>query len=759
MHRWKSLAILLGLGLIGVSRASGQDGAPRTIRGRVLAAADSAPLAEATVVALVPGAAAGLTASNGRVSLLAPPGDVLVAAARIGFAPETLSVESGIDTVTFRLRAAAVELDPLVVAAEPTITAASSRAIQELNIRLRPTESAQELLRLAPGLVIAQHAGGGKAEQIFLRGFDADHGTDVAVSVDGVPVNMVSHAHGQGYADLHFLIPEIVARGEVRKGPYDARDGNLATAGAVEFRTLDRVERGTLDARAGTFGTGHATAIVPFGGAAGETGGYVAAAGRYTDGPVERGQGYRRANGFAKLTTPVGASAELVASGGAFASRWDASGQIPARAVRAGLITRYGSIDDSEGGRTSRYDLSLVLRSAAGGPGGWDIRAYGVKYGFELFSNFTFFLDDSINGDGIRQRDERWIAGLDAQYRVPTRLAGLRGRLTAGAGGRADWADVRLDGQVRRRLLDERVNAGVRERQTFVWVRQDLALAPGVGLHAGLRADHFRFAVSDRLVGVASALPHASGTRSEARLSPRVNLSVRAAPGLSLYGNLGSGFHSNDARSVILAPDTATVLPRAFGSELGARYVWAGGTLAAALWRLDLESELVFVGDEGTTEASGRTRRRGLDLEARARILPWVWLDADLNLSRGRFRDAPPGADYIPLAPTLTSTGGLTVRDAGAASGGLRWRHVSGRPANEDGLVRAEGSTVFELFGRWSLTRVDLLVAVDNLFGVEWNEAQFATTSRLRDEVSSRTERHFTPGPGRALQVGLEHRF
>jgi outer membrane receptor protein involved in Fe transport len=278
-----------------------------------------------------------------------------------------------------------------------------------------------------------------------------------------------------------------------------------------------------------------------------------------------------------------------------------------------------------------------------------------------------------------------------------------------------------------------------------------------VGLQAGLRADRFRFSVSDHLPGVDSVLPRASGTRSETRLSPKLNLSVRATPGLTLYGNLGYGFHSNDARSVILAPDTATVLPRAFGAELGARYIWSGGTLAAALWQLNLESELVWVGDEGTTEASGRTRRRGLDLEARARILPWVWLDADLNLSRGRFRDEPPGADHIPLAPTLTSTGGITVREAGAAGGGLRWRHVSGRPADDEDSVRAEGHTVFELFGRWSLGRVDLLLAVDNLFDVEWNEAQFATTSRLRDEVSSITELHFTPGPGRAVQVGLEY--
>lgn len=197
-----------------------------------------------------------------------------------------------------------------------------------------------------PGVVIAQHAGGGKAEQIFARGFDADHGTDVAISVDGTPVNMVSHAHGQGYADLHFLIPEVVPRVEVRKGPFDARDGDHATAAAVEFRTLDRLPAGVGIARVGSFRTGHVTALVPIGGSASQPGGYVAAAAHTSDGPCDAPQDYRRYNLFGKWTMPVTRDAELVASASGFGARWDASGQIPERAVAA--IGRFGAIDPTE---------------------------------------------------------------------------------------------------------------------------------------------------------------------------------------------------------------------------------------------------------------------------------------------------------------------------------------------------------------------------------------------------------------------------
>jgi hypothetical protein len=280
----------------------------------MVTAADSTPVADA-VIKLVEPAVGRFTHSSpaGRFELAVPAGPVRVLVARIGYAPDTVAVGPDDRRLVIRLRESAFALDPITVSAEPTYSAASSRSIREFDLQLRPRETAQELLRLAPGLVIAQHAGGGKAEQIFLRAFDVDHGTDVAVSVDGVPVNMVSHGHGQGYADLHFITPEAVQLGEVRKGPYDAEDGNLATAGSVNFRTRDRIDAPRVEARAGTHKTAHGVLMTPFGGEATEPGGYLMLSGHFTDGPTISPQRYQRFNGFAKFTVPLGSEAEAVA--------------------------------------------------------------------------------------------------------------------------------------------------------------------------------------------------------------------------------------------------------------------------------------------------------------------------------------------------------------------------------------------------------------------------------------------------------------
>jgi outer membrane receptor protein involved in Fe transport len=732
----------------------------RTLHGTVSNAEDGAPLSGATVVLLHDTLHRNaLTTAAGAFRLQAPSGAVRLAAARIGFAPETLSVAAADTLVRLRLRPAPVMLDPLVVASERAYSAASSQALREVDIRLRPRESSQELLRLSPGLVIAQHAGGGKAEQIFLRGFDADHGTDVAVSVDGLPVNMVSHGHGQGYADLHFLIPELVERIEVRKGPYDVRDGDFATAGAVAFHTSDRLARPLVSVRGGSFGTAALVAALPFGGGAGEGGGYLAAAGLSSDGPFDLSQRHRRMNLFGKWTAPAGSGREWFAQGSTFSSRWDASGQIPERAVRDGTITRFGAIDPTEGGRTGKSDMSVGLRSSPGAGAEWEAAAFLTRYTFDLFSNFTFFLDDPVRGDGIEQVDERWLAGARASYARPNSLFGMSGRWQGGAGARADRMDVAVHHQERRERLEARVDTRIAEKHLYAWTGQELRLAGRARLELGVRGDLFRFDVRDRLAGTPSELPHASGTVWKGIASPRASLAVELPAQTTLFLNAGGGFHSNDARGVILAAADETVLPRAWGSEIGARAVGSRGTLAASLWHLDLESELVYSGDEGTTEPSGRTRRFGLDLEGRFRALPWLWADADLNLARGRFRDEPEGADRIPLAPTVTATAGLTVRDAGPAAGGLRMRHIGSRPADEENTIRALGYTVWEAFVSYRLGALTLSLTADNLFDTRWNEAQFTTTSRLRNEPEAVTELHFTPGAPRGFQVGASYRF
>jgi hypothetical protein len=716
------------------------------VTGKARSAVGGAPLGGATVTRRLDGQRT-LVSREGVFRIAASEGDWLVVA-QIGFAPDSVRVAES--TVTILLRPAPIQLSPIVAVTSPLAVERGTQELRDLDLALRPHESSQELLRLVPGLVIAQHGGGGKAEQIFLRGFDADHGTDVAVSVDGTPVNMVSHAHGQGYADLHFLLPEVVGALHVRKGPFDVRDGNLATAGAVAFTTLDRIARASTEVRTGAFNTASARLLVPFGGGPGTFGGYLAGATARTDGPFQTPQGYRRSNGFAKLTAPISGRAELVASVSAFDATWDASGQIPRRAVTAGTISRFGAIDPTEGGNTSRGDLSVAIRSR-GVESPWQIRAYAVRSEFALYSNFTYFLADSVNGDGIVQTESRTLGGLQAEMARPLTLLGRSGQLTMLAGLRADGADVALRNQTGRVVRGDRVVSDISEANYFAALSQSMVLSPRLHATIGLRADHFRQSVVDRTDGDGGI----AGARSSGVLSPRLAVDAILGRGVRVTAQVGQGFHSNDARDVVQASRGDGVIPRALGMELGARRTWSSGSVGLAVWQTTLASELVFVGDEGVTEASGRTRRIGADLEGRIRLMPGIWADADLNLARGRFRDEPAGADRIPLAPTLTATVGLSLRDRGPLTAGVRMRHIGARAADEGGEVIAEGITVTELSAELALGRWVLIAGVENLFNVEWNEAQFATTSRLRGEAAPVTELHFTPGSGRALRVGV----
>ena len=681
-----------------------------------------------------------------------------IVATRIGFIPDTTLVTGWTDTLRICLTEAALSLSPTTIAAERAYSAASSSTIRALDLQLRPRNSSQELLRLVPGLVIAQHAGGGKAEQLYLRGFDADHGTGVALSVDGIPVNMVTHAHGQGYADLHWLMPEVVEAVDVRKGPFDARDGDFATAGSVSFRTADRLAS-RIALRSGDFGLRQATVLAPFGGDASEAGGYLATSLLRNDGPFLAAQGHERFNALVKATAPLG-SLNFAGMASAFRARWNASGQIPDRAVRARAISRFGSIDDTEGGSTSRYDLSLSAQSNGQGRhdgdagSQWEARVFATKYDFDLFSNFTFFLADSVNGDGIEQVDDRMMLGASGSLK---RELGRAGFLTFGSGVRLDDGDVGLYSQSARTRLGTRVDVHNRQLHLYQWSRFETELRSRLRADVSLRADAFRFAVSDRIPTSNAGTPHASGTRWQGILSPRLNVAFDAAERMQLFANVGTGFHSNDARDVVTRAGD-NVLPRAVSGELGVRRSWNRGTFGAALWWLDLQSETVFVGDEGTTEASGRTRRVGVDLEVRQHLASSLWFDADLNLARGRFRDEPRGADRIPLAPTRTATAGLTYRLPTTESG-FRVRHIGARAAIEDNSVRALGSTISELFGAWQVGAFQVTGTVDNLFNASWNEAQFATTSRLRHEPAPTTELHYTPGSPRAFSLGIEWRF
>lgn len=731
----------------------------REVHGTVLGTGDGAPLHGASVHRIGSTGPAAIANDHGRFAITVPASDVQLVAVRLGFAPDTMLVPADRSEVTFNLHEAPLELDPLVVAAEPAYSAASSTTIRELDLALRPVASAQQLLPLVPGLFIAQHAGGGKAEQIFLRGFDADHGTDVAINVDGTPVNMVSHAHGQGYADLHYLIPEVVEQMNVRKGPYAAQDGDLATAGAVEFRTKDRL-LGKAEVRGGSFETGRVLALVPFGGDATRFGGYAAGAYSQTNGPFIAPQNFHAGNGMVRMTAPLGRNTRLTFTGSGYGASWEASGQIPSRAVNDGTTLRFGAVDATEGGNTHRYEASVAIGGEGSGGSQWSARVFGVNYYLNLFSNFTFFLVDSTNGDGIEQRDDRMLYGALGSYARPTRYGSVRGNLALGVTLRMDNAEVALFNQVARTRLNTRIANNINQQNGAVWARQNLALGKRVTLQLGLRGDLFHFNVSPDNSFPPGAEPPASGTSTLGRISPKANLTYEAARYTTLYANFGMGFHSNDARDVVTASNEAALLPRATGTELGVRQSWKGGSVAVAGWALWIESELAFVGDEGVTELIGPSRRIGLDIEARQQILPWLWADLDLNFAHGVLTDEPEGANEIPLAPRFTCVAGISVRNLGPVGGGVRVKHMGSRPAIEDASVTALGFTVTQLFATVDIGHAQVFANVDNLFNVEWNEAQFATTSRLQGEPNGGiTDLNFTPGAPIAVVAGFRWIF
>ncbi|NNF03810.1 MAG: TonB-dependent receptor, partial [Rhodothermales bacterium] len=671
-------------------------------------------------------------------------------------------------------------------------SAASSVALRGFDLRTRPVDSSQDLLHLAPGLVTAQHAGGGKAEQIFMRGFDADHGTDVALSVDGVPVNMVSHGHGQGYADMHFVIPETVEEMEVQKGPYFAERGNLATAGAVSFRTRDHFNSNLFRLEAGTVSLYRMTSIyqIPLPGE--HQGAYFAGQFHTGDGPFDSPQRFRRGNLFAKFHTHLSEAAKLSVTVGGFSSAWDASGQIPERAVRQGVIDRFGAIDDREGGTTGRQDLNLTYEVRGEDNSRLRIQAFTTRYEFKLFSNFTFYLDDPVLGDMIEQTDLRQVRGLSSSYEFNSIVGRALAVTSLGGRYRADDADVNIWKSPDRVRSERLVDSSVNERNLSIWIQEELVFSSAFRAQLGLRGDYFTWNVEDALEGLPSELPHASGYDQQMILSPKANVVVSPTEAVDLFVNFGIGFHSNDARNVVIArriedlaqslerdgagPETIRqelearnfdpdqrgeqTLPRAIGAEVGASFHVSDRVIVStALWWLHLDREYVYVGDGGFTELSGETRRIGIDAESRMRLAAWLWTDLDLTLSQGRYTDAPEGEDIIALAPTLTVAGGLTMQRPSGLRASLRLRHIGDRSANESGTVTAEGFTLVDIVTEVPAGPLLFHASVENVFDIEWNEAQFDTESRLFDEADAVSELHYTPGNPMNFRLGLSYRF
>ncbi len=625
--------------------------------------------------------------------------------------------------------------------------------ISQIDVQITPVNTSQEILRKVPGLFIGQHAGGGKAEQIFLRGFDIDHGTDVALSVDGMPVNMVSHAHGQGYADLHFLIPETIKNIDFGKGPYYAERGNFGTAGYVAFETKDRLSESMVGLDVGQFNTLRAIGMLNLLDTMGQSA-YLAAEYSLTDGPVESSQNFSRTNIMGKYTSLLDNGTKLSLLASHFTSTWDASGQIPQRAVDQGLITRFGAIDDTEGGSTSRTNIALNTTTPLSGGGFLKNTLFYSHYDFELFSNFTFFLEDPENGDQIRQVEDRNIFGISSTFNRNVYIGSGSALLRAGVGLRADEVnDNGLSRTANRKTLLENIQLGdVRENNIYGFVSAEFEFGD-FSLTPSLRYDYFTY-------NYVSALDSLYDNQDQTKgiFSPKLSAAYEVSSNLQLFAKAGIGFHSNDTR-VVLNNEADDILPAAYGADLGAIFKPAPRLVAnAALWYLFLEQEFVYVGDAGIVEPSGQTRRQGLDLGFRYQLTDWLFANADYTYTRARSIDDPEGENLIPLAPVHTGTGGISIKQKNYR-GSLLFRYLGDRAANEDNSIVAEGYTVVDLNGSYDFKKLTLGFSIENLLNVAWNETQFATESRLRNEPQSFEEIHFTPGTPFFFKTTLRYRF
>lgn len=721
---------------------------------------------------------------------------------------------------------AAADLEATVEGERP-FTAASARTVRDRDFLLRPRVTPEDILRVVPGLVLAQHQGGGKADQLFLRGFDADHGTDVSVNLDGIPVNMPSHAHGQGFADLHFLVPEAIERVEVVKGPYQAQYGDFDTAGAVNLVTRERFDRSQVTLQGGLFptvlsahdaagGPPRGTAYRVLGIAAPQIEGahpWFAAEVSGTQGPFQHGERLQRYSLFAKSSFDLSPGTRLSLLGMAYASSWIGSGRIPARLVDAGFLDRYGAIDPSEGGDTQRQQLVVSLRSLPDESSSFTATASFIRYGLSLFDDFTFQAGDPARGDEIEQDDQR--TAVLGNFRYDRRDRGLLpGSLftTFGVQLRSDDVTASLYKVQRRARLpdcagapDPCVSTSDRQTDAAAYLQADYRPVAWGRIVLGLRHDLFVFDVHSLRPGAGLDAQHPDPLPPVVQrsiTSPKASLVLTPLRELDLFVNYGQGFHSNDARSAV-ETGGAGALPRAIGYEVGVRGRLLDDRLdlAAALWRLDLASELVWSGEEGGTAPAGATRREGIDLEGRFQVLPWLFADLDVSLAKAQYRQDYGNGQAVALAPPRIVTGGLTARHPSGVSASLRVRHIGSRPAsqleagspldpaNPSGprvpactpsldandparsrcFLLADGYTVFDAVVGYSAPRWSLFLIAENLTNAAYREAQFGNVSQVIAPPDGHTvsaggapwvaethpvrDIHFTPGNPFGLQL------
>ncbi len=660
---------------------------------------------------------------------------------------------------------ASQQLDPVVVTghydnAVGTSEAASSGVITPQLIQDRPLLRPGNLLEYVPGLVVTQHSGAGKANQYFLRGFNLDHGTDFATWVAGMPVNLRTHAHGQGYTDLNFIIPELVSGVDYWKGPYFANIGDFSSAGGASMHYFDSMKQNLVLGTGGDFG--YARALAAGTAAAGPGALTFGLEYMHYDGPWDVPNDYRKVNAVLRYFMPLG-SGRLGITAMGYDGKWNSTDQIPQRAVDQGLISRYGSLDDSDGGESQRYSLSVDYDTFLAG-GQFTTTAYWFRYKLNLYSNFTFFLDDPVNGDQFEQADDRNVFGWTGSWMRAGELFGAPTRNTLGYELRQDRIDpVGLYSTVRRERLTTTREDDVVQGSAGIYAQNDTRWSDWFRSILGIRYDWYRFDVD-------STLPENSGKVNSGIASPKVSLVFGPWYRTEYFVNAGYGFHSNDARGVTIKidpktldpVDAATPLVRSKGAELGMRTEAIRSVQSSiALWYLELDSELAFVGDAGTTEAGRPSERYGVEWNTRWRPLSFMFVDLDFAWNHARFTGDAPEGDYIPGAPSYVVSAGAAIDNYQGWSGGLFLRYIGAFPLDESNSVRSPSSTIVDAQVGYEIVRnTQLRLDVFNLFNADTYDIAYYYPSRLQGEPPEGVDDiHFHPGEKRSFRVTLSYRF
>jgi outer membrane receptor for Fe3+-dicitrate len=639
---------------------------------------------------------------------------------------------------------------------QPT-SAATEQTRWQRDLELRPSNTPSDVMRLTPGLMIGQHHGGGKADQILFRGFDSDHGTDFAVFIDGIPVNMVSHAHGQGYADLHWLIPETIEKVEIYKGSYFPHLGDFATSGAMNIITKRYDKDSSFTLTGGNYITQRYVGILsPPEGTLLRP--YIAGEIYHNDGPFKSENNYIRYNLLTKLNLFSTANSNLNFLGTFFKTAWDASGEIPARSVRGGEIGRFGTFDPSEGGKSERQNLSAIYNYTDANQS-FTAQTWAGWYRLQLWSNFSLFFNDPVNGDGIEQNDKRFLIGNNINYRRNYNLLGLPMETFVGFQSRFDHIRVGLFSQTNRRRTSTTSNNDIEQTNLGWFAQQEVKPTDWLRVQLGARMDNFWYEVRQK-GDPANIVNPISGDGTGTIVNPKLNFiftpfnDTNVAKSTNLFLNLGGGFHSNDARVFVQDPDKE--IPRYWSGEMGARTRFFDRLdVTLSYWRSYLTSELVFVGDEGTFEPSGASQRQGVESEFRYDILPWLSYDLDLSYTWAKFVNG----DKVPLAPRFLAFSGLTARHDSGLQARLQMRHIGRRYGIEDASFQTPTSTIFDLFLKYVWQRYEFFVQFQNLTNKKWRGAEHVFESRTPGEVAAaapgQLDAHFTPGDPFTVKAGI----